>query len=160
MREACAHNQPYALVFMDVRMPPGWDGVETTGRLWQADPELQVVICTAYSDYSLEETLTKLGNSDRLLILKKPYDNAEVLQLANALTEKWSLARQARLRLADLERMVQERTSDLEQAHRLIGFDPSLRPGTSDRRLPIGGRSPDLLDLRRGCGLKTRDTAG
>jgi len=116
VREARAQGRPYAMVFMDVRMPPGWDGVETTARLWQVDPELQIVICTAYSDYSLGEMLRKLGNSDRLLILKKPFDNAEVLQLANALTEKWNLARQARLRLADLEEMVRERTSDLEKA--------------------------------------------
>jgi two-component system NtrC family sensor kinase len=116
VREACVQGRPYAMVFLDVRMPPGWDGVETAAQFWQVDPEIQVVICTAYSDYSLDDLLKRLGQSDRLLILKKPFDNTEVLQLANALTEKWNLARQAHLRLADLERMVRERTHDLEQA--------------------------------------------
>src|ERR1051325_8330540 len=46
-RGAC----PYALAFVDVRMPPGLDGIQTTAELWQIDPDLQVVICTAYSDY-------------------------------------------------------------------------------------------------------------
>ena len=66
------------MAFIDVRMPPGWDGIETTGRIWEVDPEIQVVICTAFSDYSPDEMLAKLGRSDRLLILKKPFDNVEV----------------------------------------------------------------------------------
>src|SRR5688572_514542 len=43
-------GRPYAMAFVDMRMPPGWDGVETIEHLWRADPQLQVVICTAYSD--------------------------------------------------------------------------------------------------------------
>jgi DNA-binding NtrC family response regulator len=73
-------------------MLPSWDGIGTTAQIWKIDPDLQVVICTAYSDYSWDEMLVKIGLSDRLVILKKPFDNVEVLQLANALTEKWRLA--------------------------------------------------------------------
>src|SRR5690242_10331023 len=79
---------PYAMAFVDVRMPPGWDGVETSARLWQVDPDLQIVICTAYMDYSWEEMVGKLGHSDGFVILKKPFEAVEVLQLAAALTEK------------------------------------------------------------------------
>src|SRR6185503_5758416 len=101
---------PYAMAFIDVRMPPGWDGIETTARLWGICPDLQVVICTAYSDYSLEEMLRKLGHTDRLVILKKPFDNVEAMQLANALTEKWTLLQQAKLRMEDVEQRVRLRT--------------------------------------------------
>ncbi|MDB5384841.1 MAG: rpfC [Planctomycetaceae bacterium] len=111
---ALAENHPYSMAFVDVRMPPGWDGVETTSRIWEHDPDLQIVICTAYSDHSWDDMLEKLGRSDRLLVLKKPFDNIEVLQLANALTEKWRLARQAKCRLEDLEQMVNERTRELQ----------------------------------------------
>ncbi|MGH8046990.1 MAG: response regulator [Chthoniobacterales bacterium] len=111
---AQADDQPYAMAFVDVRMPPGWDGVETTAKIWEKDPAIQIVICTAYSDYSWDDMLEKLDCSDRLVILKKPFDNIEVLQLANALTEKWRLARQARIRMEDLEHMVGERTRDLQ----------------------------------------------
>ena len=89
-RQALEEGRPYAMAFVDIRMPPGWDGVETTGKIWEHYPDLQVVICTAYSDYSLEEMLDKLGHSDRLVILKKPFDNIEVQQLANALTSSTS----------------------------------------------------------------------
>jgi CheY-like chemotaxis protein len=83
-------GQPFAMAFVDVRMPPGWDGVETIDRIWQVSPNIQTVICTAYSDYSREQILERLGEHDRLLILRKPFDPSEVQQLARALTEKWS----------------------------------------------------------------------
>ncbi|HEY3754677.1 MAG TPA: response regulator [Opitutaceae bacterium] len=117
VQKAVAEGRPYAMAFVDVRMPPGWDGVETTQHLWHVAPDLQVVICTAYSDYSWDEMLTKIGGSDRLLILKKPFDTVEVLQLANALTEKWHLQRQARAHADELEERVRARTADLAEAN-------------------------------------------
>src|SRR6266403_3042566 len=117
VRVACAEGAPYAVAFVDVRMPPGWDGIETISRIWQEYPDLQVVVCTAYSDYSWEQMVEQLGHSDRLVILKKPFDNIEVLQLACALTEKWHLYQQAKCKLEDLERMVRERTSALQSAN-------------------------------------------
>ena len=101
--QAHAENRRYALAFIDVRMPPGMDGIETAARLWKLDPEVQVVICTAYSDYVWEEIVAKVGQSDRWVILRKPFDNVEVLQLASALTEKWRLLQHSKSRLNDLE---------------------------------------------------------
>ncbi|HUR46907.1 MAG TPA: response regulator [Candidatus Saccharimonadales bacterium] len=103
VRKSLEADQPYALAFVDVRMPPGWDGVETIARIWQIYPELQVVICTAYSDYSWEDITRKFGHSDNVLILKKPFDNIEVLQMAHALTKKWFLTQQAKSQLINLE---------------------------------------------------------
>ena len=120
VEKALREDRPYALAFVDVRMPPGWDGVETITRLWQSYPELQVVICTAYSDYSWEQIIRQLGKSDSLVILKKPFDNVEVLQLAHALTEKWFLSRQARTRMRDLDQIVQQRTAELQTANQKL----------------------------------------
>ena len=94
VKEAQASDSPFALAFVDGRMPPGWDGIETINHLWQAAPDLQVVLCTAYADYSWSEIQKVLGESDSLLILKKPFDNVEVLQMAHALTRKWELKRE------------------------------------------------------------------
>src|SRR5437762_378407 len=60
VEKACQAGRPYALAFVDVRMPPGWDGVETIRHIWQRYPELQVVICTAYSDYSWDDIIKDL----------------------------------------------------------------------------------------------------
>jgi len=102
VEKAMRDNDPYTLAFVDVRMPPGWDGVETIERLWKVSPETQAVICSAYSDYSWDEIVRRFGYTDNLLILKKPFESAEVLQLAHALTQKWALARQLRFCLEDL----------------------------------------------------------
>jgi diguanylate cyclase (GGDEF)-like protein/PAS domain S-box-containing protein len=114
VRASVAAGTRYAMAFVDMRMPPGWDGVETVTKIWEVDPEIQVVICTAYSDYSWEEIIQKLGNVDRLLILKKPFDTIEVCQLAYALTQKWHLARHAHLKLNQLRAMVEEQTLSLQ----------------------------------------------
>ena len=111
---------PYAMAFVDMRMPPGWDGVETIERLWQKDPLLQIVICTAYSDYAWNEVLERLHVGDRLLILKKPFDAIEVFQLASALTAKWRLTELAALKVADLEAAVQARTEEIRQANQAL----------------------------------------
>ncbi len=125
--KAGAENRPYALAFVDVRMPPGWDGVETTLELWKVEPDLQIVICTAYSDYSWDEMLAKIGGTDRLVILKKPFDTIEVLQLANSLSEKWNLLRQTRAHAEELERRVHERTTDLEAANTSLHLEIARR---------------------------------
>lgn len=104
VRLARQQGKPYAVAFIDVRMPPGWDGIETTARIWKEDPDIQVVLCTAYSDYSWADIQAKLGRSDRLLILKKPFDTIEVMQLAHALTEKWHLLRELRRQIGERSR--------------------------------------------------------
>lgn len=113
VRAAAAANEPFALAFVDMRMPPGWDGLETIDQIWRADRNIQVVICTAYSDYSWDDIVLRFGHNDRLLLLKKPFDNAEVAQVACALTEKWHLAAQAQQQMNGLEELVQRRTHEL-----------------------------------------------
>lgn len=122
IRQAVAEGRPYQLAFIDIRMPPGWDGVETVQRLWDIDPLLQVVICSAHSDYSLDEILERLGYTDRLLILKKPFDNAEVMQLAIALTRKWEVTQQARERFDSLEQAVAERAKEILETRDVAVF--------------------------------------
>jgi two-component system NtrC family sensor kinase len=105
---------PYAVAFVDMRMPPGWDGVETIEHLWQVDPALQVVICTAYSDHSWDHIITRIGGRDNLLVLRKPFDPIEVWQLASALTQKWHLAQQAQMQFRALEQLIKQRTGELQ----------------------------------------------
>ena len=115
VEQAVACGQPYALAFVDMRMPQGWDGAETIEHLWQVDPNLQVVVCTAYTDYSWDDLLERLHGHDRLVILKKPFDNIEVQQLANTLTNKWEMTERANLQMHRLEELVEERTLALKK---------------------------------------------
>jgi anti-anti-sigma regulatory factor/PAS domain-containing protein len=90
VRRALNEGAPYALVIVDVRIPPGWDGIETLSHLWKEDPGLQAVICSAYWDYSWNAIVRRLSRIDGFLILRKPFDPAEIRQMACALTEKWN----------------------------------------------------------------------
>lgn len=111
--KAKSEGSPYALAFVDVRMPPGWDGVETIGHLWKVDPALQIVICTAHSDYNWSDISQRLGVSDNFVVLKKPFDIIEVIQLAHAMTAKWTSMQKANLRMEELDRLVEQRTAEL-----------------------------------------------
>ena len=118
VQRSIEEGRPYCVAFVDMRMPPGWDGMETIPHLWKADPRLQIVICTAHSDHSWDEVAEKLGETDSLLILKKPFDPAEVRQIACAMTEKWKAHRTADIQIAVLNGMVNERTEQIQAASR------------------------------------------
>jgi len=116
VEEAIKNDQRFSMAFVDVRMPPGWNGIETIKRLWQVDPDLEVVICTAYSDYSWQEIVSELGSTDKFLILKKPFEAVEVRQMAMTLSAKSKLRIAQANQLANLELAVKERSVDLVAA--------------------------------------------
>jgi two-component system NtrC family sensor kinase len=122
-----AAGRPYALAFVDVRMPPGWDGVKTTSEMLRADPNLSIVICSAYSDHTWEEMGAAFGETDRVLILKKPFDTIEVRQLAHALQRRWQLASQAALKMSDLEALVDTKTRHLQVANEQLRLEAEMR---------------------------------
>ena len=115
--EARKNGEPYAVAFIDMRMPPGWDGLKTVEEVSKLDPNIQLVICSAYSDYSWRQIIERVGHTDRLLILKKPFDQAELYQLAVALSEKWQTEKRTRDLLNELERKVEKRTAQISEAN-------------------------------------------
>ena len=121
--KALAAHSPYAMVFIDMRMPPGWDGLQTIEQLWNVDPNLQIALCTAYSDYSFEDIEARLKYNDQLLILKKPFDHLEIRQMASALTWKWQLAQDVALKVIGLERTIEERVQELLKVSHLLQYD-------------------------------------
>ena len=117
---ARAEGRPYAMAFVDMRMPPGWDGLQTIERLWATDPDVQVVICSAHTDYDWTEVVARLGHSDRLLVLRKPAEPIEVLQCATALSRKWENDKLVREHVLRLEEVITTRTKGLEAANRQL----------------------------------------
>ena len=96
-REAMEQGMPYALAFVDGRMPPGWDGLETIRHLRALDPSLQVVFSSAYNDYSWARMKEQIGLDEGLLIIRKPFDRIEIQQSTLSLLEKWRLRREREL---------------------------------------------------------------
>ncbi len=128
--EAKVQNNPYTLVFCDMQMPSGWSALETIGKIFEADPDVQVVICSACSDDTWVEICQRLGMSVRLLILKKPFDNVLVMQIAVLLVEKRRLIDSANLKQEELEKIVADRTRKLDiakaESERLLSAIDSL----------------------------------
>lgn len=116
-QRATVRGEPFDLAFVDMRMPPGWDGLRTIEELWRVDAHLPVVLCTAWSDYSWQQIIARLGRTDQLLILKKPFDAAEVAQMATTMTEKRYLQRIQDEYTRDLEKQVRSRTAAVLRAH-------------------------------------------
>jgi len=122
VQQALEEGRPYALAFVDMRMPPGWDGLETIEHLWAVDPDVQVVICSAHSDYNWTDVVARLNHSDKLLVVKKPFEAIEIMQCANALTRKWQNERIVRHQVETLEQVVTARTQGLETANKQLRY--------------------------------------
>jgi len=144
VKQALAEERPYHLAFVDIRMP-GIDGVETIQRIWECDPRVQVVICTAFADYSWEDLVRRWGQTDKLLVLKKPFDTIEVTLLASTLTGKWFLARQAALKQEEMELLVARRTQKLLELER-HDLTAEASPATNEAG-PVEGRELPLVLL-------------
>ncbi|MGD8563472.1 MAG: LuxR C-terminal-related transcriptional regulator [Desulfarculaceae bacterium] len=120
-------NRPFAVAFLDVRLPPGPDGVWAAERIRRLDPWVQLVIVTAYSDVHPEDIALRVPPPERLLYLQKPFHQMEIQHFAAALSAKWrteKLLEQARL---DLENQVEQRTKDLDQLNRRLQEDIAER---------------------------------
>lgn len=122
VRQALDESKPYSLAIIDMRMPPGWDGLRTIEEIWKIDDEIQIIICTAYSDYNWTDISKRLGINDRFLILKKPFDNIELVQMVNASTEKWALSRKVKNQLQIMDSLVEKRTHELRVANQTLAY--------------------------------------
>ncbi|MGD1085884.1 MAG: ATP-binding protein [Verrucomicrobiota bacterium] len=117
VQKALAEKRPYAMAFVDMRMTTGWDGIQTIGEIWKECSDLQIIICTAHTDFTWHDIIKQFGHTDRLLVLKKPFEVMDVRQLAYALAEKWNLFNQARSHLQRLQKLVTRRTAKLRKTN-------------------------------------------
>jgi len=95
VQEAVSRQNPFATAFIDMMMP-GIDGAETARQIWRIDPDIKIVIVTAYSDYTPDDIVRIVGRED-LFYLRKPFNPVEIRQFARALTNQWELEREKEL---------------------------------------------------------------
>jgi diguanylate cyclase (GGDEF)-like protein len=117
IEKAIADGDPFAVAFIDVRMPPGIDGKETATRIRALDPDINLVMVTGYSDFSPIEISKAAGPADKIFYIAKPFEVAEVTQMASALSHRWQLDRElAATRAALAEKIVILEEQGLELA--------------------------------------------
>ena len=95
VKAATASNRPFAVAYIDIRMPPGIDGVETIRRIRAFEKNLEIVIMTAYTDKPLHEIVTNMELLHKLLYIRKPVAKEEIQQITAALVEKWNVEQQS-----------------------------------------------------------------
>lgn len=120
VQHAVAANQPYALIFLDIRVPLQRECIKAVKKIWSLDPEIQIVLCSAAANFSWEEFIDLLGETDQLLFLHKPFGIMEVRQLTYALTKKWCLSQQLRQQVINLRDIVADRTNELNKTVSLL----------------------------------------
>lgn len=124
VEDAVRVGAPFAIVFLDIRMPPGIDGVEAAKRIRRIDPNVNIVLVTGSLTPEPENLGREIPPSDRMFFFKKPFHAVECRQLAAALCGKWHADLALRRANEVLEQRVMDRTAEL---HRLAYFDPVTR---------------------------------
>ena len=117
-------QKQFAVAFIDMRMPPGIDGLETIKQMYNLDPAIQIVVVTAYSDYSSEQIRHALNPSDNLLIVKKPFDVIEIRQLAITLSRKWHLDKKVADKNQELQKVNAELLKAKQEYQKLFDLAP------------------------------------
>lgn len=166
VQEAVQDGDPYCVAIIDVRMPPGWDGIETAAQLWQADPDLEVIICSAYSDYSWRQIINRLDRRDQFLVLRKPFDASEIRQMATSLTAKTLLKKSHTTQVTELRDAVNNCSAATKMAEEASQTKSEFLANMSHEiRTPLNGvlgmlellsaTNPDVQQLRYIRGAKT-----
>jgi diguanylate cyclase len=89
VREALRVDDPFAVAFLDMRMPPGPDGVWAAARIRELDPAIEIVVCTAYSDVDPRDIGGMVPPEEKLSYLQKPFHPHEIRQMTISLASKW-----------------------------------------------------------------------
>ena len=146
VKEGLARSEPFAVVFLDMRMPPGPDGVWAATRIREVDPAVEIVICTAYSDADPGEIGGLVPPEDKLSYLQKPFHPHEVRQMTIALGSKWRAERRI-VRLAYFDTLTG--LPNREQAHTAPGERAAGGQGQSAHARGALSRSGQLQARQR-----------
>ena len=123
VEDAIADGNPFAVAFIDVRMPPGIDGKETATRIRALDPNINLVIVTGFSDFSPIEISKAAGPVDKIFYIAKPFEIAEVVQTATALAHRWQADRDLAAAMAKLEEQAVELAANESKALHMATHD-------------------------------------
>ncbi len=129
VRDSLAHEKPYAVVFLDMRMPNGWDGLETAVAIRRVDNHVRIVLVSAYTDYSLKEIRSEIG--PRFVFHTKPWDDDELKQLTRLLVSDWGYEQELR----EMQVQLQSATTEAINANR--AKDQFLAAMSHELRTPL-----------------------
>jgi signal transduction histidine kinase/PleD family two-component response regulator/HPt (histidine-containing phosphotransfer) domain-containing protein len=110
-------NQPFSVAFLDVRMPPGPDGIWTAEHIRELDPNIVFVIVTGYADADPKEISARVPPVQKLFYIQKPFHPQEIYQLSSALAAKWHMEGNLKKIHERLESKFQQKDSELKRSN-------------------------------------------
>ncbi|MDU9048996.1 MAG: response regulator [Candidatus Electrothrix sp. Rat3] len=144
VKQAIHDKQPFAIAFVDIRMPPGWDGMETATRIRKFDPNIELVIVTAYSDRSREEIARAVGTLHKLLFFRKPFDPEELVQVAVSLCDKWNTGKREDEQRRELQTILDTSPAaifSVDQEDRVMAWNPAAEKITGFSAKEVKGKA-------------------
>jgi len=117
IKRSLEENRPFTVAFLDVRMPPGPDGVWAAEQIRALDPNIEIVIVTGYSDVDPKNISHRIPPAHKLLYIQKPFHPQEIFQFASAFGSKWQMERKLRKYHKDLEKQVEEQTREIQKTN-------------------------------------------
>ncbi len=142
-KKAVEQKKPFAAAFIDMKMP-GIDGAETAKYIWENDPDIKIVIVTAFSEQTTEDIIRITGNDD-IFYLRKPFDLEEIKQFARVLTKEWNLEQERKdlaRKLAELREREIDTASKIQRTL-LLGQPPRNIQGLQVEELSIASQKVD-----------------
>jgi len=149
VKKSLEEDRPFAMTFLDVRMPPGPDGVWAAEHIRALDPYIEIVLVTGYSDVTPQDIAPRIPPTHKLFYIQKPFHPQEIYQFASALGSKWQTERELRRVHEDLGRRIEERTVEL------VNVNKQLRGEIEERK-----RADILIHTQRDLGLALSATPG
>ncbi len=146
VRSAIHDHNPFSVVFLDIRMPPGPDGIRVAEQIRQLDPCIEIVIVTGFSDKTPREIALRVPPTDKLLYVQKPFHPHEIQQMAAALNSKWHAERKLRELQSQLEQRVQARTLELIVMNEKLKKEINERVRAEENLLKEKERLSTVLD--------------
>jgi putative nucleotidyltransferase with HDIG domain len=127
VRASIEDDKPFAVVFLDLNMPPGPDGEWTAEQIQKIDPHSNIILVTGYMSTNTGDISRRSSLPHRVLYLQKPFHRREILQFASALSTKWRAERELRALHAKMESLVEKRTAALVKANRQLKIEIESR---------------------------------
>ena len=152
VQKALQKENPYAIAFVDVRMPPGWDGLETAANIRSIDPDIEIVIVTAYADRSRDEIAQAVKPPHKLLYLRKPFDLDELKQIALSLSEKWNISQleqEQRETITTILKTTPAAIFTTDEKRRITSWNQAAEQITGYRAEEVLGRMCIFKDIAR-----------
>jgi PAS domain S-box-containing protein len=117
VKDSLECGQPFSTAFIDVRMPPGPDGVWAAEHIRKLDPDIEIVIMTGYTDIHPEVIARRVPPAHKMLYIQKPFQSHEIFQFAFALSMKW----RAEYELHEVHKELEVRVEEQILGFKMVG---------------------------------------